>query len=214
MKSHSPLCLLLLSLALLSSCGSLLDGSTSDGTSLESAAGDDPATGGGGAASCTTNCKIFVTAANHNGGFGLTAASALAAMDSACSSDANKPSGGGTYKALVGSSNRTVGNNWPLRASTAYYQADGATLIGTTTAGSIFSFPLSAGFTSTGGLNTWSGLTNTFALGGSTCVNWTSSLNSDGGDLGAPNLNTDASVYSVFSSCDTSASKRLTCVQQ
>lgn len=214
MKKYFHHSFLLISLALLASCGSILDGSTSDGTSLEAAAGDGAAGGGGGGASCTTNCKIFVTAANHNGGFGLTAASALAAMDSACNSDANKPVGGGTYKALVGSSNRIVGNDWPLKASTAYYQADGITSIGTTTAGSIFSFPLSAGFTATGGLNTWSGLTTTFTLGGSTCVNWTSSLNSDGGDLGSPDASTNASIYAVFSSCDASASKRLTCVQQ
>lgn len=171
--------------------------------------------GGGGSGGTSSGLlKIFVTAANTTGGFGGSAAAAITGLDAACNADANKPSGGGTYKALVGSTVRGVSADWPLQANTSYYRADGTTLIGTTTAGSIFTFPLSASFTATAGLLTWSGLTVAYGLAGSTCLNWTSSANGDGGDLGAPNLTTNGALYSVFSNCDSFTNVRLVCVQQ
>jgi hypothetical protein len=103
---------------------------------------------------------------------GGTAAAALAAADAACMSDANKPSGGGIYKALLASSVRRactsancgssgIGENlgWVLKPSADYYRADGTTKIGTTTAAAVFAFPLDESI-NTNSANVMTGLSN------------------------------------------------------
>lgn len=84
-------------------------------------------------AACGKNGGVATT---HDGNFGD-----VAAADAVCASDANLPTGGGTYKALIGASTRFApSTDWPLKASTSYVRSDGKTVIGTTTAARVFSF--------------------------------------------------------------------------
>ena len=121
-------------------------------------------------------CKMFVTNAN------ATLTAGISGLDSQCSSDANKPSGGGTYKAMVADGTNRIActtancsggtsehTNWVLKPSKEYRRADGSTVIGTTTANGVFSFPLTAAIQTTvvDTNSTVTGLEN----------NWTSSTN-------------------------------------
>ena len=94
-------CLLAVSLIAVS-CGKIMDGSTSDGASLETAAKQGDTTGGGGSGG-SGNLVIFTGAVTHSGNFGGTSGA-----DSFCNSDAAKPAGGGTYKALLGATTRAA----------------------------------------------------------------------------------------------------------
>ena len=95
--------------------------------------------------------KIFISATTHNGNFAGgadnsgTPAAAIAGADALCNgADANKPAGGGTYKAMLVNSARVacttdncsggVGEHtdWVFAANTTYYQADGITPFATT----------------------------------------------------------------------------------
>lgn len=122
---------------------------------------------------CST-CKIFITAATHDGNFG-----GVTAADSFCATDANLPAGGGTYKALIGASTRLPpSTNWPLKASTAYVRSDGVTAIGTTTAARIFSFNLTNAIAGAG--SAWTGLSGAMAQAVENCTDWTA--NAGGGN--------------------------------
>lgn len=128
--------------------------------------------------SCATTgpCKIFATAAN------ATVNAGISGLDSNCSSDSNKPAGGGTYKALVsdGTNRRacTTANcgtgtgehiNWVLKPNKEYRQADGTTVIGTTTSNGVFTFPLTNAFQTT--------ITGTNGIVTGLNTNWTSNAN-------------------------------------
>ncbi|MBI39027.1 MAG: hypothetical protein CMF59_05470 [Leptospiraceae bacterium] len=78
----------------------------------------------------------------------------ISGLDSQCSFDSNKPSGGGKYKARVADSTNRIAcstancnsgtdkyTDWVLRPSQKYTRADGTT-VGTTNANGVFSFPL------------------------------------------------------------------------
>lgn len=135
--------------------------------------------------SYTSNPRMFVTASTFLSPFGGSAAAALAAADSGCMSDANKPSGGGTYKALVASSLRsacTTANcsggateniSWILRANTTYYRSDGVTVIGTTNSAGIFPFPL-ANSISTAMDPYMTGLLTDWTTAADNCADWIS----------------------------------------
>lgn len=62
--------------------------------------------------------------------------------------------------------------DWPLKASTTYVQSNGTTVIGTTTAGAIFNFPLTSAFT-TNNTVAWTGLTAAWGTSASNCSDWT-----------------------------------------
>ncbi|MCG6147441.1 DUF1554 domain-containing protein [Leptospira levettii] len=102
--------------------------------------------------SCATTgtCKIFIT----NSTAPVTAG--VSGIDAHCNNATNKPSGGGTYKALVTdgtsrractSANCTTGGtsehiDWVLKPNQQYKRKDGTTVIGTTNANGLFPIPL------------------------------------------------------------------------
>lgn len=100
------------------------------------------------------SCRIFISTSTHNANFGTTPASAITAADNFCNADATAISLGGTYKAMLVNSARVACStancgggiseniNWVLYPNQTYYRADGTTVIGTTNASGIFSFPL------------------------------------------------------------------------
>jgi hypothetical protein len=193
---------LLLTLLLTSACGNVTLPTT-------------PTGGGGSAAGCTT-CRIFVTAATTNGSFG-----SVAAGDSLCAADANKPATG-TYKAMIvdetgarrACSTASCGGgasenlNWVLKPSTAYTRSDG-TVIGTTGANGIFGFPLTNGFAAAGSI--WTGFFfdwTTFA--GATCTSWS---NAGGSARYGVASTTGSTAISQSSSAGTTLFS-LACVEQ
>jgi len=150
--------------------------------------------------SCSSSgfCKMFVTASN------ATTNAGIAGLDANCSSDSQKPSGGGTYKAMVsdGTNRRacTTANcsggtsehiGWVLKPSKQYRRADGTTVIGTTTASGVFSFPLSNAIqtTVTGTNSTATGL-NADWTSGNDCSDWSANTNASNGlhDVTSDNL--------------------------
>jgi hypothetical protein len=206
--------------ALLSnSCGKIIDGRTSDGSSLE----DTARTLTESAPPCSNGGKrIFVTAATHNGNLG-----GVAGADARCMSDSNKPGGTSTYKALIvdGSSRVacTTGYcsggasehvDWVLSASRSYYRTDCTTLITTTTASGLLSF----GLTNTihpSSLSAWTG-TSINWVAGNTCGSWTSSAAGSNGELGVSNYSNFGALnpggITSPDSCDNTF--RLYCVEQ
>lgn len=146
--------------------------------------------------SCTGNgpCKMFVPANQLNLGINL----GISGLDNHCNNASDKPSGGGTYKAMVttGNSRRACSTancsggtsehiNWVLKPNKEYRRFDGTTVVGTTNANGIFTFPLTnspyhvVNFTDNivTGMNSdwtnssdncsgWSGNTQSFAGGG------------------------------------------------
>ena len=100
------------------------------------------------ASTCTDNtCKTFLTSGTFAPNSGFSAA------DPFCAADANKPSTGGTYKALLAMPNVRVActtancsggisenTNWILHPNTKYVRSDGTTEIFTTNSSGIFEF--------------------------------------------------------------------------
>lgn len=101
--------------------------------------------------SCSAGyCKMFVSLAN------ATLNAGVSGLDSQCASDTNKPSGGATYKAMVADGTNRIActtpncatggtsehTNWIFKPNKEYRRSDGTTIIGTTTANGVFSFPL------------------------------------------------------------------------
>ncbi|HBS06640.1 MAG TPA: hypothetical protein DEA96_16845 [Leptospiraceae bacterium] len=125
---------------------------------------------------------MFVTSSN------ATLTGGISALDSQCSSDSNKPSGGGTYKAMVADGTNRIActtancsggtgehTDWVLKPSKTYQRSDGTT-IGTTTANGVFSFPLTAAISTTvvGTNSTVTGLNNDWTSSANDCSNFSS----------------------------------------
>ncbi|TGL69769.1 DUF1554 domain-containing protein [Leptospira kmetyi] len=121
---------------------------------------------------------MFATASamTKNGG--------IAGVDNNCSTDGNKPSGGGTYKALItdgvnrracttascsGGTSEQI--NWVLKPNKEYRRKDGTTIIGTTTANGIFAFPL------TNSVEILANIVITNGIGTGMNADWTSNAN-------------------------------------
>ncbi|BDA79643.1 hypothetical protein LPTSP3_g25730 [Leptospira kobayashii] len=108
--------------------------------------------------------RIFLTNATVSGAVGLSGA------DSACNSDANKPTTG-TYKALISTSARTPGSDWPLAANTLYLRPDQITPTGITNGSKQFVFPL------INSISTVSGTQNVFTGIDTSTSTWTTGDN-------------------------------------
>ena len=156
-------------------------------------------------ATCSTNCKIFVSATTTAGNFG-----SISAADAICANDANKPSGGGTYKAMVvkGSDRRACSTDncsggvaehidWVLKPSTNYYKADGTTLIGLTDSKGLLgnSIPQEMGVGTSSYV--WTGITfrdadpmfmfmpaQRWINSGSDCTGWSDNSSNNAGQIG------------------------------
>ncbi|EID99722.1 PF07588 family protein [Leptospira licerasiae serovar Varillal str. VAR 010] len=153
----------------------------------------------------------------------------LSGLDSQCNSDSNKPSGGGTYKALVvDGTNRvacTSANcatsgasehvDWVLKANKKYVQSDGTTVIGTTTSNGIFTFPLSNPFQSTfSGTNlTVTGMFADWTSSGNNCSGWSTASSSSANFADHTATSTDAIYAGGSIGCSSSAMK-IVCVEQ
>ena len=167
--------------------------------------------------------KIYVTDLSYtadlsSGGM----ANEIVVADGFCASDTNKPSGGGTYKAMIVSSLRvacTTANcgggtgehtDWVLAPSTEYRQADGTTVIGTTTANGVFTFPLTNAVGASAivmtGLNTdWTSATDN-------CTDWSTSV---AGDYVAGEASSTSNTFLNNGSLESCATVRpLICVEQ
>jgi hypothetical protein len=178
-------------------CGkNKLDSNSS--TSNNTSGGSPQATG------CSTNCKIFVSATTTEGNFG-----SIAAADSICANDANKPAGGGTYKAMVvkGTDRRACSTDncsggiaehidWVLKANTSYYKTDGTTLIGITNSNGLLGNTVSQAI-GDGGSNVWTGITyrdanpmfifmsaQRWLNSGSDCSGWSDNTSNNAGQVG------------------------------
>ena len=186
-----------LMLSLTVSCGkSKLDTTPS---STNNTSGGTPQASG-----CSTNCKIFVSATTTAGNFG-----SIAAADTICANDANKPAGGGTYKAMVvkGTDRRACSTDncgggtsehidWVLKANTSYYKADGTTLIGSTDANGLLGSTVPQAMDAAGS-NVWTGLrykpadpmfmmfpAERWINSGSDCSGWSDNTSNNAGQIG------------------------------
>ena len=118
--------------------------------------------------------RIFVTNSTFTGNMG-----GFSGADTLCNADSNKPSGGGTYKALlVGNNATTAGVPYVNTNGDALEVATGGDLVG-------LGFPLFNGFPSNGNDDPWTGAapdTN----GQGNCQFWTSASAADRGHFGYP----------------------------
>jgi hypothetical protein len=138
---------------------------------------------GGNAPNLFGNLKVFVTSSTYTGDLG-----GINGADEKCMADANYP-GEGTYRALLSDGvTRSVNKDWVLIAGVKYVQADTGTVIATANSSSVFTFPLSASFKTSGStLPYWSGL-NASWVGESgladNCQNWSSANSGFNGPIG------------------------------
>ncbi len=165
-------------------------------------------------------CRIFLTDSGTQG-----SRSGISGMDSFCSSDANKPSGDATWKALVvDGTNRiacTTANcsggtsehtDWVLKPSKEYRRTDGTTVIATTTANGIFSFPFTNQIKNTEGIAlNWTGLLTNWTTGVD-CENWTDDTLSELGREGA--YGNDGSEVISDGEAQCNSLRRIICVEQ
>jgi hypothetical protein len=165
------------------------------------------------AVSCT-NCRIFVTATQVSGSFG-SSSNGPAAADAICAADANKPAGSTSYKALLtDASHRTACTNdlcnplvagdltdWPLKASTTYYKADGTTVIGTTDSKGLLPSSLTNAIDSSYSTYAWAGIdyraasmfspASRWITAASNCNGWTDHTAGFGGQISDPTATSD-----------------------
>lgn len=167
------------------------------------------------------HCKMYVTKSNAVLNVGISG------LDNQCNSDENKPSGSGTYKAMVADgTNRnacTYANcatggtsehiDWVLKPNKEYRRADGTTVIGNTSVNGIFESDLTNEVLSvvTGTNFTITGLN----------ANWTNSVNdcsnfSTTGANVAFGSHIEKTIANVitFGTTTCSSSRKLYCVEQ
>jgi hypothetical protein len=163
-------------------------------------------TSGGGASAAYR--IIGFTKTDREGKAGNTAAAALTALDNECVTDF-----GAGYKALVYSASlRDTTTDWVLKPNTEYRRADGTTIVGTTDADALFTFPLSnpVGFPAS---MIRIGLTASWAPD-ENCANWTDNDPSRGSAYGMSiNTGSDAIYMASNGSCS-NFQWRHYCVQQ
>ncbi|MEC7277653.1 MAG: DUF1554 domain-containing protein [Bdellovibrionota bacterium] len=170
---------------------------------------------------------IFQTPVSVNGSGAQTGlGSGLTTLDNLCSTAATNKGLTGTFKALVGagssrractSANCSGGpaenSNWVILGKTEFRREDKATVIGTTTASGIFSFPLTNSFRDSA-TDYWSGLNADWTGSGAqyNCNAWTINDNSQTANLGDTGVDTSASLYTAQQDCD--QTNPVLCVEQ
>ena len=187
--------------------------SGTSGNSGDSGTGGTSGTGGG-----ATDKVIYLTSAPKKANFGgITAADAL------CNATPPIP---GTYKALLVDGTTRVactsascvtsgaaeGKDWALAPSTKYVRADGTTVIGTTSAAAIFTFPLTASF-GTSGISYWTGLSADWTTSADTCTSW-SEVSGVSASVGLGDTSDSQAIAGAIDSCSTLAGNVFACVQQ
>lgn len=169
------------------------------------------------------SCKTFVTASNTDGNLG-----GIAGADNLCDIDPNKPSGGGTYKAMIVDGTArvacTTANcsgglgeqvDWVLKPSTTYYRADGITEIGITNTLGLFTVPLTNSYSEALGTsepnNLWLGFVADWTTTGSHCTAWS---NTAGGGRRGRRDSTDIQAIAYGSRPCSDIANALLCVEQ
>lgn len=174
---------------------------------------------------------IFISETNTQGSFTIPDA------DSICQNDAHKPSGGGTYKAMVvlGTTRRACSTDmcgggssehidWVLAASTTYLNIDGDT-IGTTDSNGLLPATLTNAINSSAGY-AWTGIeyevaveedkggmtNNRWLEAGNNCNGWTNDTSGNAGEIGDPTTSTYQFADIGNNSCGNSFS--FYCVEQ
>lgn len=171
------------------------------------------------ACATTAHCKMFVTVASP------TVTGGIAGLDASCASDASKPSGDATYKALAADGTNRIActtancsggtaehTDWVLKPNKEYRRSDGTTVIGTTTANGIFLFPLDAAVqTAISGTNsTRTGLETNWTSSANDCANWSGTGGNS--NAGVHDVTNDNLLSIGTSGCGNTA--RLICVEQ
>lgn len=162
--------------------------------------------------------RLFVTSSTTNGNIG-----GVTGADTLCSSDANKPTDGGTYKAVLvdASLNRracssanctlvTENINWVLGANITYLRSLDGTVIFTTNSAGIFPFGTASASIDTGSDQYFTGLNSNWTLNGSHCTSWTS--NTGSGRIGSSDQTGGTMIENGGGGCNTS--KKLLCAEQ
>ena len=179
---------------------------------------------------------IFVTSGTIEGDDGLVSTDGVANLDNLCQTEADSKGighdGKTVYKAMIDANSTSIDTrrvacltancgagageavNWVLEASREYRREDGTTVIGTTTSGGIFSFPLDNAITSTS-TEVWTGMTTTWASGTNmtsapACAYWQSQGAS--GTVGDASSTGTALLSSTTTLC--SNTRALICVEQ
>jgi Protein of unknown function (DUF1554) len=154
--------------------------------------------------SCTT-CRIFVTALAFDGNLG-----GVTGADAKCMAASNKPSDGGTYKALLaGTTREMTGPDWVLQANTIYTRPDGTT-IGTTTASKNFA-PMNTSISAYYS-TIWTGLYTDYSVDSTHCNYWTTNAGGSSGATGASDSTYQAVNIGMGRACNNL--QKLYCVEQ
>ncbi|MCB1200944.1 MAG: DUF1554 domain-containing protein [Leptospiraceae bacterium] len=172
--------------------------------------------------SCSSTKRIFVSATSYSGNLG-----GVSGADAKCQADGNKPSGGGTYKAMLSSgtarractsANCSGGTSehadWVLLPNTKYVRSDGTTEIFTTNSNGIFEFGTLTNAISSGSGFVWTALNVNWTNNAQNCGNWS---NTTGTNVirGIPNSTVNSILATGTSNCDqTSPAVYLYCVEQ
>jgi hypothetical protein len=168
---------------------------------------------GGNAPNLFGNLKIFVTASTYTGNLG-----GVNGADDKCMADANYP-GVGSYRALISDgTTRTTSKDWPIIAGVKYIQADTGAVIATANNSSVFTFPLSVAFKTSGStLPYWSGL-NASWVGETSladnCQGWTSANGGFFGPIGRAEDTANTAIFDSGTNTSCNASMRLVCIEQ
>lgn len=170
--------------------------------------------------------KIYVTDLSYSAD--LTSggmANANVTADGFCAADTAKPSGGGTYKAMIATATRTACTtancsggasenlDWVLAANTEYRRADGTTVIGTTNAAGIFDFvsPLTNSF-DTSNTTTMTGFEINWTSSADNCTDWSTTAS---GNYAVGNATSTTSASINKGSTESCANAQpLVCVEQ
>ncbi|MGC4089494.1 MAG: DUF1554 domain-containing protein [Polyangiaceae bacterium] len=193
--------------------GGTASGGTSGGTTASGGA-----SGGSGGTGGVAGKVIYLTSTPKKANF-----SGITGADAEC--NANPPVAG-TYKALIvdgttrvacTSANCTTGGasegvGWVLAPSTTYVRPDG-TVIGTTTAAGVFTFPLSAGL-GLGGIPYWTGLAADWTTSVDTCTGWTEVAANVFANQGLGDAVTSDALMGTSVSCANLSGAVFACVQQ
>lgn len=171
---------------------------------------------------------IFVTGTGTTGNTGGISGADTICQNAKTNDQPNLPGLATDYKAmLVDGTNRTScaaancstgpDSTWVLAANTTYYRPD-EVAIGTTTSNAVFTFPLDAAFSTTAGLNWWTGLNANWTVALDVCdggavPGWDDGTAFFDGTMGATNDTANTSIAPGFpDSCDTV--NHLLCVRQ
>ncbi|MEQ9362884.1 MAG: DUF1554 domain-containing protein [Leptospirales bacterium] len=190
---------------------------------LALAAAQNVSSGGSSSTACSGSghCILFVPAANAIVNTGVSG------LDSQCNSAADKPSGGGTYKAMVADGTNRIActtancgtgtgehTDWVLKPSKEYRRSDGSTVLGTTTANGVFSFPLTNAIkTAVVGTNsTRTGLETNWTSSANDCSNWGDNT-AGSSSAGGLHDQTNSNLLNIGTSGCSNASKVI-CVEQ